>query len=157
MNCASSRWLLVLLIAAVSDTMAVAQVKVTLPSTHFSAEEKIEARIANTSGETISFCVDAGLWSMHGGRPEATPSPFVVEKWTGNKWGILLGPDIGSMPLPQSLDSGADIIFPFRLSDAGKARFLLYYWRGDRKDACNVSAKGRKKARSPVFSVGPPD
>jgi hypothetical protein len=146
-------WLLALLIAAVCDVTAVAQVKVTLSSAHFSSEERIEARIVNAGGGAISFCVDAGQWSMHDGKVEATPTPFLVEKWTGKKWGILIRPDVGRMPMPQLLDSGAELVFPFRLGEKGSARLLLYYWRGDRKDVCDPSAKRRKIARSQAFSV----
>jgi hypothetical protein len=153
MRCASSRWLLALLIAAACDVTAIAQVKVTLPSTHFSSEERIEARIVNSGRDALSFCVEVGQWSMHDGKVEATPTPFLVEKWTGKKWGILIGPDVGRMPVPQSLDSGAELVFPFRLGEKGRARLLLYYFRGDRKDVCDESAKRRKITRSQVFSV----
>jgi hypothetical protein len=120
MRCASSRWLPALLVSAVCDVAATAQVKVTLPSTHFSPEERTEARIVNSGRDAISYCVEAGQWSMHDGKVEATPTPFVVEKWTGKKWGILIGPDVGRMPVPQSLDSGAEVVFPFSLGEKGQ-------------------------------------
>jgi hypothetical protein len=133
---------------------ALAQVEVGVPASRFRPEERIEAKVVNNSASPVSYCVEVGQWSPHAGTIEATPIPFHVEEQHGGKWSVLMiGPDIGSSRHPVTLDPGSSCTFAFRLLGTGRRRLVLYYWLGERDDVCDESAKGRKTARSQVFSI----
>ena len=47
------------------------------------------------------------------------------------KWGtLMIGPDVDSFKLPEVLDAGKSMEFPFRLGDSGRMRLRLTYWNG---------------------------
>lgn len=134
--------------------VCVAQVKLSVPKSWFSAGEKIEATVTNKGAAPITYCMEYGQTSPHGGKLEPTPIPFHVESRDGGVWHVLLnGPDVGSGHQAEMLDSGASLAFPFRLNNAGEMRLSLYYWVGERKDVCGESAKRRKKTKSRSFMI----
>ena len=144
----------VVLAALLLGGVAVAQLKLSIPSSRFAVDEKIEAKVANTSKTPISYCMEYGQRSPLAGSTQRTPMPFFVEQRRRGVWQVLLiGPDVGSMRAPEALDSGASVAFPFRLNETGEMRLSLYYWVGERKDACDESAKGRKTAKSHAFTI----
>jgi hypothetical protein len=133
---------------------AAAQIEVRVPASSFKQEGRIEARVSNKGALPVSYCVEFGQWSPHAGTIEGTPIPFLVERQSGESWKVLvIGPDIGSSRHSVTLDSGASSEFPFRLNNTGRLRLVLYYWAGERNDVCDESAKGRKTAKSKVFSI----
>jgi len=133
---------------------AAAQVEVSLPTDSFKSEDKIDTRIINKGQVSVSYCVEIGQWSPHAGTTESTPIPFHVERKNNDKWGVLLiGPDIGSSRHAVELEPGSSQDFPFRLLDKGDMRLVLHYWVGKRDDVCSETAKGRKTAKSKVFSI----
>jgi hypothetical protein len=141
-------WLAVILVGAV------AQLEINVSGSAFKAEDSIAAKVTNKSGLPVSYCVEVGQWSAHDGTIESTPIPFHVEVKNGDTWKVLMiGPDIGSSRHPVTLETGALNKFPFRLNDVGQMRLVLHYLIGKRNDVCDDSTKGRKTARSKVFSI----
>jgi hypothetical protein len=133
---------------------AAAQVELTVPAGPFKSEDRIESRVTNKSRLRISYCVEFGQWSPLAGNLESTPVPFHVERNKSDKWHVLInGPDLGSSRHPITQEAGSSNEFPFRLNDTGQMRLVLYYWPGDRSDVCSESTKGRKIAKSRVFSI----
>ena len=133
---------------------AAAQVEVSLPANLFKPEDKIDARIVNKGRLPVSYCIEVGQWSPHAGSIESTPIPFHVERKNDDKWSVLLiGPDVGSSRHSATLSPGASNEFPFRLNNIGEMRLVLHYWIGERDDACEGSTRGRKTAKSKVFSI----
>lgn len=136
------------------SSFALAQVQVILPSKFFKPEEKIEAYIKNIGKDSVSVCVEFGQWSPHNGTIETTPSPFYVEKKDHGNWNVLLiGPDIGSLRRPVTIEAGETQDFPFRLNTKGKMRLLLNYWSGEREDVCNEKTANKKTALSQQFFI----
>jgi hypothetical protein len=83
---------------------------------------------------------------------EHTPMPFYVQKQNG-KWGtLMIGPDIGSSRHAVSLKAGESQHYPFRLSDHGRMRLVLDYWRGENDKVCEYPT-GKKTTRSKTFIV----
>jgi hypothetical protein len=111
---------------------AAAQLKINLPPQHQKRYEKIHASIENTGNKPVTFCIEVGQTSPKGdGEIETTPSPFWVQGNNKGKWGtLMIGPDVGSFKLPEVLDPGKSIEFPFRLGDSGRMRLRLTYWNG---------------------------
>ena len=133
---------------------AAAQVEIRVPASFFKPEGRIEGKVANRGRLPVSYCVEFGQESPHAGTSESTPIPFHVERKNGDIWNVLLiGPDIGSLRRSITLGAGASNGFPFRLNDTGQMRLALHYWVGERSDACDEPAKGRKTAKSKVFSI----
>lgn len=143
-------WLSLVLLAA---PPAAAQVKISLPTGHYSVGDEIRAKVENKSKRAITICIDIGRTSMNRGQQESTPSPFEVEKEERGKWGMLLAPDdIGFYQIPQVMASGESLEFPIRLLDTGRLRLRLQYWQRDLpKLNCKKPPKGAKIASSPDF------
>jgi hypothetical protein len=54
--------------------------------------------------------------------------------------------------VPDVLEAGESVEFPFRLSADGKLRLKLQYWQGSNTDLdCDKPPKRKKVATSPVF------
>ena len=133
---------------------AVAQVELSVPSGPFKPEDRIQAKITNKGRMPISYCVEFGQWSPHAGTIESMPIPFYIEKRNGEKWGVVMnGPDIGSSRHTVQLEPAGSNDFPFRLFDKGDMRLVLHYWTGNRDDTCSETPKGRKTAKSKMFSI----
>jgi len=148
------RLTIVIVLALLPVRAAVAQLELSVPSGPFKSEDRIRAEVTNKSGVRISYCVEFGQGSPHAGTLESTPVPFHVERNTGYKWNVLInGPDEGSSRRPITQEAGTSNEFPFRLNNTGQMRLVLYYWLGDRSDVCDESAKGKKTAKSKVFSI----
>ena len=145
--------------------IASAQAHLVLPKTRFDSLEPIGAAVRNDGRKPITLCVELSQWFFHGDETNFAPSPFLFQipakrKWKQlfrKKWAtILIGPDIGSIRAPAVLQSGRQYDFPFRLDGhAAELRLLLYYWDGDREDACSVHARGARKVASIAFQIGP--
>ena len=143
-----------LLLPLAVSRATVAQVDVSVSSSTFKPEERIQAAVVNKSGAPVSYCVEFGQSSPHGKTTESTPLPFYIEGRGGGRWSVLLiGPDIGSARHPVTLDSGTSQFFLFRLRNMGNMRLVLHYWPGERDDVCEESARGKKTTRSKVFSI----
>jgi hypothetical protein len=126
-----------LLLPLAVSIATVAQVDVSVSSSTFKPEERIQAAVVNKSGAPVSYCVEFGQSSPHGETRESTPLPFYIEKHGAEKWGVLLvGPDIGSARHPVTLASATSQGFPFRLRDTGNMRLMLHYWASERADVC---------------------
>lgn len=142
-----------ILVVLCVGSVATAQVKVTLPKTHFRFQEVIPAEIENHGRHAIVFCVQYGQWSTNGNAIKSTPLPFVIEKESANQWSALvIGPDLGANRRPLKLDAGKSLEFPFRLSDPGTLRLRLEYWKSESANGdCASGTKGKKNAWSKTF------
>jgi len=144
-------------------TFASAQVRVVVPKNAFKSSELIHAQVVNTTNVRISFCIEAGHFSMNGNDVEATPIPFLVQApgrrrlnhFFRKGWStLLLGPDVGSIRAPVDLEAGKSYDFPFRLTGEGSVRLVLYYWPGALDSVCSPSLKNARKAVSDRFHIG---
>jgi hypothetical protein len=126
-----------------------AQVKINIPDQHYERQERIHATVQNASSRPITVCVGF-LGSL-----ESTPSPFWVERYSDGKWhALIMGPDIGHEKGAWVLEAGESREFFVRLSDSGKLRLKLDYWRGSIPNLdCDAPLKGMKVARSAVFGI----
>jgi hypothetical protein len=138
--------------------IAVSQVRVSTSRAEFKSHDKINVQITNVGTSTASYCVEFGQQSFKTGGGgvedmEATPIPFYVQRQNGRHWGtLLIGPDIGSSRHAVVLKPGESQQYPFRLSDRGRMRLVLDYWRGENEGACE-NLKGKKTTSSNVFVV----
>ena len=138
--------------------VALPQLRLSTPSTNFKPHDRINVQITNAGKSTVSYCVEFGHISFKAGTGttedmEHTPTPFYVQRRNGSKWGTLLvGSDIGSSRHAVLLKAGESQQFPLRLSDRGRMRVVLDYWRGENESVCGYP-KGKKTARSNVFVV----
>jgi len=138
--------------------LSLAQVRVTVPSSHFKSHERIVAKVENVGKRAVSFCVEFGQSSVRADsgageiETETTPIPFYVERRACHRWSVLLiGPDVGSTRFPVVLDPGKAYEFPFRLSAKEEIRLVLDYWVGE-TESCHDS-KGKRTTRSAVFLI----
>jgi hypothetical protein len=152
---AMKRLFLFALILLSTSTVALAQVVITVPSKSFGVEDQIRAKITNEGTRAIRICVEFGQTSPKNGGSESTPSPFVVQRYSGGRWStLLIGPDVGSVRRSLEIDAGKSQEFVFRLNDVGKIRLLLYYWRDSRQgSSCTAVEKGAKAVHSEDFVV----
>ena len=136
-------------------SVAIAQVKITVPAHQYKVQEKIPAKVENKGNGAITFCVEVGQTSSRDGEIESTPSPFWVQHSSNGKWGILLiGPDVGSLRAAMVLEAGESKEFPFRLHESGRMRLQLNYWRGSIPNLdCHAPPKGLKLVTSAVFTI----
>jgi hypothetical protein len=134
---------------------AVAQVKVSVPSQHYKAHEKINAKVENRTDNAVTFCLEVGQTSSNNGEIESTPLPFGVEQNSNGKWGaLLIGPDVGSFRGAIVTRAGESREFPFRLNDSGRMRLRLNYWRGSIPTLdCSHPPKRMRAVTSAVFTV----
>jgi hypothetical protein len=134
---------------------AIAQVRITVPAQQYKAHEEIHAKVKNTGKGAVTLCVEFGQTSSKGGEIESTPSPFWVQRNDKGKWGtLMIGPDVGSNRGAVVLEAGEFKEFPFRLSDSGKMRLRLSYWKGSMPDLdCHVVRKGSHPVRSGNFTI----
>jgi hypothetical protein len=138
-----------------TPALALAQVRITLPARSFGVEDQIHAKIINDGTHAITICVEFGQTSPNNRGSESTPSPFVVQRHSGDRWStLLIGPDVGSIRRSVELGAGKSQEFVFRLNAIGMIRLLLYYWRDSRQGSpCTFLEKGTKKAFSETFIV----
>jgi hypothetical protein len=133
------------------------QVYVALPRARFNRSEGIPAKVVNTGSSGIVFCIEYGQWSCKEagcGDIKATPIPFYVQRKAGGKWSaLLIGPDMGSIRVPNELEPGHSNEFPYRLNESGEMRFVVDYWIGRADVNCKNPPKHAKKAVSRTFSV----
>ena len=133
----------------------IAQVRVTVPSPQFQAQEQIRARVENLDRQPITYCVEFGQTWTNGTDVESTPSPFAVQQRTNGKWStLLIGPDVGSFDRPVVLEPGKSEDFPIKLNSGGGTRLQLLYWLGSKVDLiCSRPPKGVKKVTSKQFTI----
>jgi hypothetical protein len=138
-----------------TPTLAIAQVRITLPARNFGVEDQIHAKVINQGPHAITICVEFGQSSPMDGGLESTPSPFMVQRYSGNKWStLLIGPDVGSSRRSVELEPGKSQEFVLRLRAVGKIRLQLYYWRDSGQgSSCTASEQGAKKVLSEAFVV----
>ena len=147
-----------LIIVLALTPIALPQVRMSMSRTDFNSHDRIAVQITNTGKSAASYCVEFGQFSFKAGTGtaqdmESTPIPFFVQTDNAGKWGTLLnGPDIGSSRHAVVLKAGESQQYPFRLSDRGRMRLVLDYWRGDNDIVCEFP-KGKKTTRSKVFVV----
>jgi hypothetical protein len=138
--------------------IALSQVRVSTPGTDFKSHEQIDVKITNAEKSAVSYCVEFGQISFKAGTGkvedmEHTPTPFYVQEQNGGRWGtLLIGPDIGSSRHAVVLKAGESQQYPFRLSDRGRMRLVLDYWRGENDRVCE-HPKGKNTTRSNTFVV----
>jgi hypothetical protein len=134
------------------------QVRVSTNGTDFKAHGRIDVQVTNAGKDAVSYCVEFGQTSFKTGTgatadAESTPIPFYVQRQVGDKWSTLMnGPDIGSIRKWIVLKPGESQQYPFRLSDRGRMRVVLSYWRSENERTCQ-RPNGKKTARSNVFVV----
>jgi hypothetical protein len=130
-------------------TPSFAQVKIHIPEQHYKAREQILAKVENRGSQPVTLCIGF-LGSIDG-----TLSPFWVERNTDGKWGeLILGPDVGNQWTSLVLDAGKSEEFFLRLSDSGRMRLRLDYWRGSNpKLDCIAQPKGSRVATSSFFTI----
>jgi len=132
-----------------------AQVKIDVAAKHYRVQEEIHARVENTGGRSVTFCVELGQASPRGAEIESTPSPFWVQEYSDSKWGtLMIGPDVGSIRAVVVLETGESKEFPFRLNDSGRMRLRLNYWYGSILNMdCYAPPKRLKLATSSIFTI----
>jgi hypothetical protein len=143
-------------LSRIAPIAAMARVKIAVSPQHFKQYQEIRAIVGDTGNRTITFCIEVGQTSPKGnGEIEATPSPFWVQRNDHGRWRtLLIGPDVGSFRADQVPEVGKSLDFPFRLSNPGKVRLRLMYWRGPIPNMdCKASRKHSKLATSAVFTV----
>jgi len=149
------RWLVIVL---VFSRFVVSQVRMATSHTDFTSHDRIDVQITNSGKNAVSYCVEFGQISFKTGTGTAedmehTPIPFYVQKENGGKWGtLLIGPDIGSSRHAVMLKAGESQHYPFRISDRGRMRLVLDYWRGENDDVCE-HPKAKKTTRTNIFVV----
>jgi hypothetical protein len=122
--------LVFLVLLLIQPTVAITQVKITVPAQRYKVQEKIPAKVENEGNGAVTFCVEAGQTSSKEGEIESTPSPFWVQRSSNGKWGtLMIGPDVGSLRAAVVLEAGESKEFPLRLNDSGRMRLRLNYWR----------------------------
>jgi len=142
-------------LALILPTIAIAQVRINIPAQHHRAQEEIHAKIENTGGRPVTFCVEFGQTSPKGGEIESTPSPFWVQRNSDGKWStLIIGPDVGSIRAAVVLGARESKDFPFRLNNSGRIRLRLNYWRGSIPNLdCHAPPKDLKLVTSAVFTI----
>jgi hypothetical protein len=139
-------------------SIALCQVRVSTLNTDFDSRGRIDAQIINTGKVAVSYCVEFGQIShktVTGAAEdvEPTPIPFYVQKQNGSRWGtLMIGPDVGSSRRAVVLKAGESQQYPFRLSDRGRMRLVLDYWRGENNKVCEQPTD-KKTTRSGIFVV----
>ena len=130
-------------------TTSIAQVTISVPERHYKTREQIRTKVQNSGSRPVTLCV--GFL----GFIEETPSPFWVERNSGGKWRtLILGPDVGGQRGAWVLEPGESREFFVRLSDLGRMRLRLDYWKGSiPKLDCDSPPKGSKLATSAVFVI----
>lgn len=133
---------------------ASAQVKIDVPEHNYKARDKIDVTISNLGKTEITFCVEYGYMSYaDSGHSEFTPTPVYVEQKGPRRWGSLItGPDVGSIPHPETLGEGQSRWFPFRVNAHGTVRIGLQYRLGSDPHFCD-DRKGARIARSRAFPI----
>jgi hypothetical protein len=128
---------------------SIAQVKINVPEQHYKAREQIRAKVENTDSQPVTFCI--GFLGLI----ESSPSPFWVEQNQDGKWRtLIMGPDVGNQRTSLVLGPGESEEFFVRLSDSGKSRLRLEYWRSSiPKLDCDAHQKGSKVATSSFFTI----
>jgi len=157
------RTLLTLAPLIFAPVCADSQVRIIIPASTYGISEQIPARISNSGGQSISYCVEFGQWSIKTDKAgqieaESTPYPFYVQiyvqkKFRG-KWStLLIGPDVGSYRKRVALESGQSSNFPFRLVGTGRMRLALSYSVTPEEANCPLASKGKKTVYSRAFTV----
>jgi hypothetical protein len=144
-----------LVLLLILPTVAIAQLKITVPAQQYKVQEKIPAKVENKGNGAVTLCVEAGQTSPKEGEIESTPSPFWVQRSSDGKWGtLMIGPDVGSLRAAVVLAAGKSKEFPFRLNESGRMRLRLNYWRGSIPNLdCHAPPKGLKLVTSAVFTI----
>jgi hypothetical protein len=130
-------------------TTSIAQVKISVPELHYKVREQILTEVENLGSRPVTLCL------RFLGLAESTPSPFWIERSGEGKWRtLIMGPDLGNQGTALVLEAGESKEFFVRLSDPGKMRLKLDYWKGSiPKLGCDVPRRGSKLATSSVFTI----
>lgn len=150
------RFIFASLVLTLFSLAAAAQVTIRVSPQRQKKYEAIQARVENTGGKPVTFCIEVGQTSpKEGGEIETTPLPFWVQRNTEGRWStLMIGPDVGSFRNPKILEPGKSLVFPFRLGDSGQMRLRLNYWNGSLPSLdCHAPPKGAKLVTSAVFSI----
>ena len=117
---------------------ASAQIKISIPDATYKSHDRIDLEIVNTGTSDATFCVESGYVSfIDSHQTESTPTPVYVQQKVSNHWRTLLtGPDIGSSPHPDVLQSRESRHFPFRVNAHGTIRIVLKYRLGSDENFC---------------------
>jgi hypothetical protein len=136
-------------------TAVIAQVKISVPSHPYKAQEQIRGKVENTGSRPVTYCIEIGQTSPKGDGIENTPSPFWVQVNSNGRWStLIIGPDVGQLRVVQVLEAKQSDEFPFRLNDHGKLRLRLKYWDGSMPNLnCKAPPNGSKVVTSAVFTV----
>ena len=131
-----------------------AQVVLQLNALHFKAYDPINVAIINRQSRAISVCVSEQWIPKPNGDVGVAATPLLLQGQRNGKWvTVLNGVDVGPPMLAQlTIEPHQSKEFQFQTKGNGKARFVLYYWIGDKTDPCHTSRRG-KKAVSPTFTL----
>jgi hypothetical protein len=130
-------------------TTGIAQVKISVPEQHYEVREQILTKLENLGSRPVTLCI------RFLGLAESTPSPFWVERNGEGKWRtLIMGPDVGNQGIALVLEAGESKEFFVRLSDPGRMRLKLNYWKGSiPKLGCDAPPRDSKLATSSVFTI----
>lgn len=117
---------------------AMAQVQLTVPGSTFKAADQITVKIKNAGATEISYCVETG-------RP-----PFIEQRKSASKQEPNHSEGIKTLSV---LEPGETREFPFQPKESGDIRLVLDYWLGSHDVNCKHPPKGKKQARSEIFTV----
>jgi hypothetical protein len=70
--------------------LAAAQIRISIPLQSFRINDKIPAKVENTTSGPVTFCIEIGQRSTNGTITEATPVPFVAQTSSEGRWRTLL-------------------------------------------------------------------
>jgi hypothetical protein len=132
-------------------TTSFAQVKISVPEQHYKVREQILTKVENLGSRPVTLCI--GFLGM----AESTPSPFWVQRNGEGKWRtLIMGPDSGNQGTALVLEAYESREFFVRLSDPGRMRLKLDYWKGSiPKLDCDAPTRGSKVVMSDVFTILP--
>lgn len=147
---------LAFVVCCAASRSAQGQVVLQLSAGRFNAYEPIQVTVINQQSQPISVCVSQQWIPKPNDHVGVATTPLLFQRQNGRKWVTALnGVDIGPLlRFPVAIGPHNSQEFQFQANGNGKARFVLYYWKGENSNVCG-NPSGRKRAVSPTFTLIP--